>query len=132
MSSADDQYEQQNDVTGGDVPAGDSMDNDYKSRTGQSHIPVQSDDAPVPDPIDPATADSDETLGTLFCLRACLGFTIQENPANVVAARDDSDAIDKSNIIDGRTRGAKPSGGYTEPSDEAGLPGPEDGTSSTR
>ena len=63
MSSADDQYEQQNDVTGGDVPAGDSMDNDYKSRTGQSHIPVQSDDAPVSDPIDPATADSDATLG---------------------------------------------------------------------
>ena len=132
MSSADDQYEQQNDVTGGDVPAGDSMDNDYKSRTGQSHIPVQSDDAPVSDPIDPATADSDETLGTLLCLRACLWFTIQENSANVVAARDDSDAIDESNIIGGRTRGAKPSGGYTEPSDEAGLPGPEDGTSSTR
>ena len=63
MSSADDQYEQQNDVTGGDVPAGDSMDNDYKSRTGQSHIPVQSDDAPISDPIDAATADSDETLG---------------------------------------------------------------------
>ena len=65
MSSADDQYEQQNDVTGGDVPAGDSMDNDYKSRTGQHHIPVQSDDKPVEDPIDPATADSDATLGIL-------------------------------------------------------------------
>lgn len=63
MSSADDQYEQQNDRTGGDVPAGDSIDNDYKSRTGQSHIPVQSDTAPVEDPIDPVTADSDETLG---------------------------------------------------------------------
>lgn len=64
MSSADDQYEQKNDVTGGDIPAGDAVDNDYKSRTGQSHIPVQSDEAPVADPIDPATADSDETLGT--------------------------------------------------------------------
>jgi len=63
MSSADDQYEQQNDMTGGDVPAGDSMDNDYKSRTGQYEVPVQKDDAPVNDPIDPATADSDETLG---------------------------------------------------------------------
>ncbi len=63
MPSADDQYEQQNDMTGGDVPSGDSKDNDYKSRTGQHHIPVQSDDAPVSDPIDPATADSDETLG---------------------------------------------------------------------
>ena len=66
MSSADDQYEQQNDVTGGDVPSGDAGDNDYKSRTGQSHIPVQSDQAPVEDPINPATADSDETLGMSF------------------------------------------------------------------
>ena len=66
MSSADDQYEQQNDLTGGDVPAGDAQDNDYKSRTGQSHIPVQSDDKAVEDPIDPATADSDETLGKIF------------------------------------------------------------------
>lgn len=107
MSSADDQYEQQNDVTGGDVPSGDAGDNDYKSRTGQSHIPVQSDQAPVEDPIDPATADSDETL-----------------------ARDDNEAIDQSNIIGDRTRGAKPSGGYREPGDEEGLPGPEDGTSS--
>lgn len=106
MSSADDQYEQQNDVTTGDIPAGDSKDNDYASRTGQYQIPVQKDEAPVTDPIDPATADSDETL-----------------------ARDDADAIDQSNIIDGRTRGAKPSGGYAEPGDEEGLPGAEDGTS---
>ncbi|KAL8716336.1 MAG: hypothetical protein Q9220_000241 [cf. Caloplaca sp. 1 TL-2023] len=106
MSSADDQYEQQNDVTSGDVPAGDSKDNDYASRTGQYQIPVQKDEAPVDDPIDPATADSDQTL-----------------------AQDDADAIDKSNIIGGRTRGAKPSGGYAEPGDEEGLPGPEDGTS---
>ncbi len=63
MSSADDQYEQKNDVAGGEVPAGDPVDNDYKSRTGQYQIPVQSDTAPVADPIDPATADSDETLG---------------------------------------------------------------------
>lgn len=47
-------------------------------------------------------------------------------------ARDEADAIDKSNIIGGgRTRGAKPAGGYAEPGDEEGLPGPEDGTSST-
>ena len=68
MSSADDQYEQQNDVVGGDVPAGDASDDSYKSRTGQSHIPVQSDSAPVEDPIDPATADSDETLGMFASL----------------------------------------------------------------
>lgn len=52
--------------------------------------------------------------------------------ANWIAARDDADAIDQGNVIGGRTRGAKPSGGYREPSDEEGLPGPEDGTSSTR
>ena len=79
MSSADDQYEQQNDVMGGDVPAGNPTDNDYTSRSGnlrvsnlrdhanaiigQYQIPVQKDTAPVEDPIDPATADSDATLG---------------------------------------------------------------------
>ena len=63
MSSADDQYEQANDTVQSGVPAGDSKDNDYASRSGQYQIPVQKDDAPVNDPIDPATADSDETLG---------------------------------------------------------------------
>ena len=48
------------------------------------------------------------------------------------AAKDDSDAIDPSNVIDQRTRHAKPSGGYREPGDEEGIPGPEDGTSSGR
>lgn len=46
---------------------------------------------------------------------------------------DDTQAIDKDNIIDERTRGAAPEkGAYTEPGDEEGLPGPEDGTSSGR
>ena len=66
MSSADDQYEQKNDLTGGDVPAGDVKDNSYASRTGQNQIPVQKDEAPVEDPIDPATADSDKMLGMIF------------------------------------------------------------------
>lgn len=43
------------------------------------------------------------------------------------AERDDADAIDKSNIIDDRTRGAVKD--YTEPGDEEGLGGPEDGRS---
>jgi hypothetical protein len=60
--SSPDQYEQQNDFTG-DAPIGNVSDSNYMSRTGQSHILVQKDDAPVEDPIDPATADSDETLG---------------------------------------------------------------------
>ena len=41
----------------------DVQDNGYVSRTGQSTIPVQKDSAAVEDPIDPATADSDEVLG---------------------------------------------------------------------
>lgn len=41
----------------------DTIQNDYKSRKGQSHIPVQSDDAPVDDSIDSEAADSDEMLG---------------------------------------------------------------------
>ncbi|KAI6708265.1 hypothetical protein JHW43_009220 [Diplocarpon mali] len=91
------------------IPQGDPQDNDYVSRPGQKDagIPVQPDDAPVEDPIDADVADSDEQL-----------------------ARDDNEAIDKSNIIEEKTRGAKPRGSYREPGDEEGLPGPEDGMSS--
>lgn len=65
--------------------------------------------------------------------------------------RDDREAIDKSNIVKGRTRGAtKEPGTYVEPGDEEvsavvlyanvvrdvdsikGLPGPDDGTSAVR
>src|SRR5690242_10562321 len=41
----------------------DTTQNDYKSRTGQSHIPVVGDEARVEDPIDETTADSDAQLG---------------------------------------------------------------------
>ncbi|MBE7181056.1 MAG: hypothetical protein INR71_07585 [Terriglobus roseus] len=95
--SADEQYEAQNNIPTGDAPAGDASDNDYVSRTGQSHIPVQADDKPVDDPV-PAdgSADSDEYL-----------------------ERDEREAIDESNIVDGRTRGAaKQAGGYREPGDD--------------
>ncbi|KAI9852505.1 MAG: hypothetical protein M1824_001880 [Vezdaea acicularis] len=73
------------------------MSTDY-ARSGENHIPVQSDDAPVEDPIDEGTADSDQQL-----------------------VKDDNEAIDKSNIVEGRTRGAGPKGGYSEP-DEDDLP----------
>jgi Histone chaperone domain CHZ len=106
-----------------DIPQGDVMDNDYKSRAGQSEIPVQGDAKPVEDPINAETADSDEQLGEVSNHMASWSRT------NWKLAKDDKDAIDESNIIGGRTRGAKPSGGYTEPGDNEGLPGPEDGTS---
>ncbi|KAL1650310.1 hypothetical protein SLS58_001123 [Diplodia intermedia] len=93
-----------------DIPSGITTDNEYASRTGQSEIRVQKDEAPVEDPIDPATADTDEQL-----------------------ARDDKEAINEDNILSGRTRGAtKKAGTYAEPGDEEGLPGPEDGTSAIR
>jgi len=44
------------------IPDGQATDNTYVSH-GTSHIPVQKDEAPVDDPIDPATADTDEQLG---------------------------------------------------------------------
>ncbi|KJX92297.1 hypothetical protein TI39_contig5875g00011 [Zymoseptoria brevis] len=92
-----------------EVPSGSVTNDDYVSRPGQKDtIPVQSDDAGVEDPIDAETADSDATL-----------------------EKDEQAAMDKSNIIDERTRGAaKQKGAYTEPGDEEGLPGAEDGTSS--
>ena len=76
MSSADDQYESQNDPVSGDIPTGTKIDDDYTSRTGQKNapVPVQRDTDDVADPIDPATADSDETLGKLprnLSLRQC-------------------------------------------------------------
>ncbi|KAF2843710.1 hypothetical protein M501DRAFT_1013048 [Patellaria atrata CBS 101060] len=109
--SADDRYEQQNDPIEGDIPSGDVKDIDYVSRSGQSTIPVQKDDAPVEGPYDdPAAADSDEML-----------------------ERDEKDAIDQSNVINDRTRGAtKQKGTYAEPGDEEGLPSDNDGTPSVR
>jgi hypothetical protein len=68
MSSPNNQYEEKNDTVSGDVPAGDVNDNSYVSRTGQYQIPVDNDNAPIEDPINPATADSDETLGVLMFL----------------------------------------------------------------
>jgi hypothetical protein len=83
MSSADDQYEAQNDAVTGDAPAGDAQDNDYVSRTGQKQgpIPVQSDNDAVEDPIDGATADSDEQLG-MSLLLFLIHFALLFHPAS--------------------------------------------------
>ena len=106
----------------------DVQDNDYVSRTGQKdHMPVQDDNAPVEDPIDEAEADTDKALGTRII------HILSANPAGAdrVIEKDDQDAIDKSNIVESRTRGAaKASGTYREPGDEEGIPD-TDGTSST-
>lgn len=109
------------------MSADDAQDNDYVSRTGQKDtIPVQKDDALVEDPVDENTADSDAQLGISSSVRRTDILKLI-----IPAEKDDKDAIDKSNIIDGgRTRGAgKPSGTYQDPGDEEGLPN-ADGTSS--
>ncbi|KAL6704349.1 hypothetical protein ACN47E_008305 [Coniothyrium glycines] len=96
-----------------DIPSA-PVDNDYQSRTGQSEIPVQKDEAPIEATEYDNGGDSDEQL-----------------------ARDENEAIDESNIIEERTRGAtKEAGTYTEPDDEEGLDavtnGGQDGTSAGR
>lgn len=63
MSSSDGQYEQQNDGVSADAPSGEYQDNDYALRQGQKSDPVPVTTGAVEDPIDAATADSDETLG---------------------------------------------------------------------
>ncbi|KAI9805468.1 MAG: hypothetical protein M1825_000719 [Sarcosagium campestre] len=68
---------------------------EYSNETGNDFVQR---DEKVDDPIDPNTADSDEQL-----------------------ARDDNDAIDESNIVEDRTRGAGPREGYTDP-DEDDIP----------
>lgn len=125
MSATDNLYVTSSGRVTDGAPAGDAKNNDYVSRPEQkqSPIPVQPDGADIEDPVDPAIADSDEQLGMFRIAhrgRAVVNFRI---------ARDDTDAIDQSNVIGDRTRGAKPTGGYREPGDEEGLPGPEDGTS---
>lgn len=64
---------------------------------------------------------------SLVCQRLSV---LQSVPSNTITERDEKDAIDKSNIIEERTRGAaQPGGTYQEPGDEEGLPA-DDGTSS--
>ncbi|KAJ0158054.1 hypothetical protein CTA2_12403 [Colletotrichum tanaceti] len=81
------------------APTGEVSDNEYVSRQGDRQpIDVVSDETKVEDPTDPETADSDAQL-----------------------ERDDKEAIDKSNILKERTRGAEPAGEYREPGDTEGL-----------
>ncbi|RYP13239.1 hypothetical protein DL765_006978 [Monosporascus sp. GIB2] len=79
----------------------------YSGRNNEA-IPVQSDQDPVDDPVNPAMADSDNVLnGT---------------------ERDDRKAVEKSNVARDRSRSAtKPGGTYFESGDEEELPGPGTG-----
>ncbi|KAJ9652371.1 hypothetical protein H2198_008375 [Neophaeococcomyces mojaviensis] len=109
MSNANQEFNKQ-DTTTDDIPqGGDTIDNSYASRSGQTTVPVVKDETPVEQPNDKRNPDSDAAL-----------------------EQDEAEAIDKSNILKGgRTRGAEPSGSYVEPGDEEGLPS-NDGTSAVR
>lgn len=66
--AAEDQYEAQNDAN--PPVSADVVDNDYKSRTGQSHIPVVSDEAGNGELDDNAVpSNSDEQLRKRFVYR---------------------------------------------------------------
>lgn len=142
-----------------DAPAGDVQDNSYVNRPGQNeyNVPVVKDDTAAAAATeeeggytDESTADSDAQLGIFISLSLLLPLSFSPfSPSLSLSpfsfshththtplpptAKDDLD-IDKTNILESRTRGAaKDQGSYTEPGDEEGLPGPdEDGTSRGR
>ncbi|OTA59747.1 hypothetical protein K449DRAFT_436006 [Hypoxylon sp. EC38] len=80
-----------------DAPEGQVSDESYaaEARKDNAGIPVLKDDDNVEDPINPKEADSNKQL-----------------------ERDEAEAIDKTNVLKERTRGANPGGAYTEPTDE--------------
>ncbi|KAK0639766.1 hypothetical protein B0T16DRAFT_338908 [Cercophora newfieldiana] len=84
------------DKLGAEIPQGEVNDPSYKSRRGdRAPIEVIDDDAPIEDPFQSGDADSDKQL-----------------------KKDEAEAIDKSNIIEGQTRRRMPEGRYVEPTDE--------------
>jgi len=59
-------------MSSSEIPNGNAMDNDYKSRTGQTEIPVQNDEAPVEATEYTNGGDSDAQLGMCYrCISFC-------------------------------------------------------------
>ncbi|KAK3986469.1 hypothetical protein QBC44DRAFT_248111, partial [Cladorrhinum sp. PSN332] len=77
-----------------EAPTGIVDDSSYKTK-GNESVPVVGDNARVEDPIDSKTADSDRQL-----------------------EKDDKEAIDPKNIIEGTTHRKMPKGMYVEPGDQ--------------
>lgn len=97
-------------------------DNSYISRKGEPQA-VVSDETKVEDPISANTADSDAQLGTSTQSRHHLNPSTRDTARlTCTTDRDDKEAINEDNIIDKRTRGAKPQAGYQEPGDTDRLP----------
>lgn len=121
---AEDIYEAENDAS--PVP-GFEADNSYVGETNpnlKTIVPVQKDEDPVDDPIQPPLANSDEQLG-MFLLLASVRAVFRAD-LFLIIAQDERDAIDQSNILKGdRLRRAEPRtrNGYNEGPDEDDLPG---------
>lgn len=99
------------------MSSNDETYNDYTTQGGE--IPVQDDNAAIEEGVDAATADSDAQLGTY----PTTGQPLINIANSGEPERDDNEAIDKSNIVEGRTRGAQPeAGSYREPGDSEALP----------
>ncbi|KOS21242.1 hypothetical protein ESCO_004556 [Escovopsis weberi] len=77
-----------------EAPEGQVRDASYATKQNDP-VPVQSDDTEVDDPIKGEAADTDQQL-----------------------ERDEKEAVDKSNIIHERTRGAKPQASYKQQLDQ--------------
>ncbi|KAI4869724.1 hypothetical protein F4820DRAFT_365265 [Hypoxylon rubiginosum] len=90
-----------------ETPSGTVADDSYVSRSGPKNeeVSVQSDRERVEDPVEESVVESGLRLG-----------------------RDEREAIDTANIIDDRTRHAKPvTGTYRLPGDDEGLPVDDEG-----
>lgn len=97
-----------------DAPEGQVQDSSYE--TGRNEpIPVQKDDDPVEDPVNPRDADNDKELGNIRSLITPSVYHSANTNGN--SEQDEKEAIKGSNIIKGRTRGAKPLDTYQEKSD---------------
>ncbi|KAJ5905496.1 uncharacterized protein N7473_002412 [Penicillium subrubescens] len=102
---AEDLYERDNDPS---PVTGTVTDNDYVGETNPDYkdtVPVQEDEQPVEDPVQPPYSNSNEQL-----------------------EQDEKEAIDQSNVLRGeRLRHAKPrtSNRYNEGPDETDLPAME-------
>jgi hypothetical protein len=58
-------------MSSSEIPTGNTADNDYKSRTGQSEIPVQTDEAAVESTEYDNGGDSDKQLGKFIHILLC-------------------------------------------------------------
>lgn len=136
-TNANSEFSNQNTETDDVVQGDDTVDNSYASR-GNEPVPVIKDEKPVGQPNDRRNPDSDEALGKYSMWLICIGhqpFSVPPCYKSKATKReflliliwwteqDEIEAIDKSNILKGnRTRHAKPTSTYKEPSDEQGLP----------